>query len=148
MPRRGRRFHARSITLSSNRLGLIAKMDLVEGKGNRVTVPFDDELKQLTHNAIDGLRLIAVGGTIPPPLTDSPKCARCSLVGICLPDEVNFLNREDTPPRPLAVLRDEAMPVYVQAHSAKVSKREETLEIYKATQPAGADFAGRAERLS
>ena len=177
------RVHARSITLSSNRLGLIAKMDLVEGEGNRVTpvdykrgkrphvatgaydpervqlcvqglileehgyecvegvlyfagsrervtVPFDEELRQLTHNAIDGLRLIAVGGTIPPPLTDSPKCPRCSLVGICLPDEVNFLNREETPPRPIAVLRDEAMPVYVQAHSAKVSKKEETLEIY------------------
>jgi len=179
----GERIHARSITLSSNRLGLIAKMDLVEGEGNcvtpvdykrgkrphvatgayepervqlcvqglileehgytctegvlyfagsrdRVTVPFDDDLKQLTRNAIDGLRLIAAGGTIPPPLVDSPKCPRCSLVGICLPDEVNFLNREQTPPRPLAVLRDEAMPVYVQAHSAKVTKKEETLEIY------------------
>ena len=179
----GQRIHARSITLSSNRLGLIAKMDLVEGEGanvtpvdykrgkrphvatgayepervqlcvqglileehgytctegvlyfagsrERVTVPFDDDLKQLTRNAIDGLRLVAAGGTIPPPLTDSPKCPRCSLVGICLPDEVNFLNREETPPRPLSVLRDEAMPVYVQAHSAKVAKKEETLEIY------------------
>jgi CRISP-associated protein Cas1 len=177
------RIHARSITLSSNRLGLIAKMDLVEGEGarvipvdykrgkrphvaggaydpervqlcvqglilqehgyectegvlyfagskERVTVPFDDELKQTTRNAIDGLRLIAVGGTIPPPLTDSPKCPRCSLVGICLPDEVNFLNRQETPPRPLAVLRDEAVPVYVQAHSAKVAKKEEMLEIF------------------
>ncbi len=177
------RVHARSITLSSNRLGLIAKMDLVEGEGNRVTpvdykrgkrphvatgaydpervqlcvqglileghgyecaegvlyfagsrervtVPFDDELKQITRNAIDGLRLIAVGGTIQPPLVDSPKCPRCSLVGICLPDEVNFLNREETPPRPVSVLRDEAMPVYVQARSAKVAKKEETLEIY------------------
>lgn len=179
----GQHIHARSITLSSNRLGLIAKMDLVEGEGNcvtpvdykrgkrphvaagayepervqlcvqglileehgyvcnegvlyfvssreRVTVPFDDELKQVTRNAIDGLRFVAAGGTIPPPLVDSPKCPRCSLVGICLPDEVNFLNREETPPRPLSVLRDEAVPVYVQARSAKVSKKEETLEIY------------------
>lgn len=100
------------------------------GSRERVTVPFDDELKQLTRNAIDGLRLIAVGGTIPPPLVDSPKCPRCSLVGICLPDEVTFLNREQTPPRPLAVLRDEALPVYVQAHSAKVVKKAETLEIF------------------
>lgn len=176
------RIHARSITLSSNRLGLIAKMDLVEGEGDRVTpvdykrgkrphvpqgaydpervqlcmqglileehgyrcdegvlyfaesrervrIPFDEELRALTRNAIDGLRLIAVGGTIPPPLEDSPKCPRCSLVGICLPDEVNFLNREQTPPRPLAVVRDEALPVYVQAHSAKVAKKGETLEI-------------------
>ena len=179
----GERIHARSITLSSNRLGLIAKMDLVEGEGarvtpvdykrgkrphvatgayepervqlcvqglileehgytctegvlyfagsrDRVTVQFDDDLKQLTRNAIDGLRLVAAGGTIPPPLVDSPKCPRCSLVGICLPDEVNFLNREETPPRPLSVLRDEAVPVYVQARGAKVAKKEQTLEIY------------------
>lgn len=177
------RVHARSITLSSNRLGLIAKLDLVEAEDGRVLpvdykrgkrphvakgayepervqlcaqglilaehgydcregvlyfvasrervpVEFDDELKALTRNAIDGLRLVAAGGQIPPPLVDSPKCPRCSLVGICLPDEVNFLNRAETPPRPLAVLREESMPVYVQARSAKVAKKDETLEIY------------------
>lgn len=176
------KLHARSITLSSNRLGLIAKMDLIEadegavvpvdykrGKRphvasgaydpervqlcaqglileehgytcpegvlyfaasrERVSVAFDDELRQMTRNAIDGLRLVAAGGTIPPPLVDSPKCPRCSLVGICLPDEVNFLKRQQTPPRPLSVLRDEAMPVYVQARSAKVARKGETLEI-------------------
>lgn len=176
------KFHARSITLSSNRLGLIAKMDLIEGEGNcvtpidykrgkrphvprgaydpervqlciqclileehgyecgegalyfaesreRVRVVFDEELRALTRNAVDGLRLIAAGGQIPPPLVDSPKCPRCSLVGICLPDEVNFFKKDENPPRPLAVARDDALPVYVQAHSAKVSKKGETLEI-------------------
>jgi len=175
--------HARSITLSSGRLGLIARMDLVEGQGNRVTpvdykrgkrphvahgsyapervqlcvqgmileehgyectegvlyfvesrervqVVFDDELRALTRNAIDGLRLIAAGGQIPPPLEDSPKCARCSLVGICLPDEVNFLVKNETTPRPLAVARDEALPLYVQARGAKVAKKGETLEVF------------------
>ena len=28
---------------------------------------------------------------MPPPLVDSPKCPRCSLVGICLPDETRLL---------------------------------------------------------
>jgi CRISPR-associated endonuclease Cas1/CRISPR-associated protein Cas4 len=174
--------HARSITLSSNRLGLIAKMDLIEVEGGqvipvdykrgkrphvaggayepervqlcaqglileehnyqcsegvlyfagskeRVTIAFDEPLRQLTRNAIDGLRLIAAGGRIPDPLVDSPKCPRCSLVGICLPDEVNYLKRQETPPRPVAVPRDEAMPVYVQARGAKVAKKGETLEI-------------------
>ena len=64
----------------------------VEG-GGRVGGTFDDELRALTNNAVDGLRLIAAGGQIPPPLEDSPKCPRCSLVGICLPDEVNHLKR-------------------------------------------------------
>jgi CRISP-associated protein Cas1 len=177
------RIHARSITLSAPRLGLIARLDLVEGEGNSVTpvdykrgkrphvprgaydpervqlcvqgmileengytcaegvlyfvesrervrVAFDEELRTLTRNAIDGLRMIAAGGQIPPPLTDSPKCSRCSLVGICLPDEVNYLRTEETPPRPLAVPRDEALPLYVQARGAKVAKKGEVLEIF------------------
>src|SRR5712691_11213895 len=33
----GEKIHAKSITLSSNRLGLIAKMDLVESEGGLVT---------------------------------------------------------------------------------------------------------------
>ncbi len=176
------RVHARSITLSSNRLGLIARMDLVEAEGNRVTpvdykrgkrphvprgaydpervqlcvqglileehgyvceegvlyfaesrervrVVFDDELRALAKNAIDGLRLIAIGGRIPTPLEDSPKCPRCSLVGICLPDEVHSLLKENVSTRPLAIAREEALPLYVQARGAKVAKRGETLEV-------------------
>lgn len=176
------RIHARSITLSSNRLGIIAKLDLIEGAGDTVTpvdykrgkrphvprgayepelvqlcaqgmlleehgftckegilyftesrervrVEFDDELRQATRSAINGLRLVAAGGQIPAPLEDSPKCPRCSLVGICLPDEVNFLRRMSASPRPLAVARDEALPLYVQANKASVRKRGETLEI-------------------
>lgn len=175
-------FHARSITLSSNQLGIIAKLDLVEGEGNvvtpvdykkgkrphvaqgayspervqlclqgmllaehgyectegilyyaesreRVRVVFDEELKNKTLSAVSGLRLIAAGGQMPPPLEDSPKCPRCSLVGICLPDEVNFLKHLKTPPRPLAVSRDDGLPVYVQANRASVRKSGETLEI-------------------
>jgi CRISPR-associated endonuclease Cas1 len=95
----------------------------------RVRVIFDEELRALTRNAIDGLRMIASGGQMPPPLVDSVKCARCSLVGICLPDELNYLRTEETPPRPLAVPRDEALPLYVQARGAKVAKKGEKLEI-------------------
>ena len=72
---------------------------------------------------------MAAGGQIHPPLEDSPKCARCSLVGICLPDEVNFLRRQDNPPRPLAIPRDQALPLYVQARGAKLAKKGETLEV-------------------
>lgn len=179
----GEHIHARSITLSSTRLGLIAKLDLIEadGEGNvvpvdykrgrrphvargaydperiqlcaqgmlleehgylcnqgvlyfaaskeRVSVLFDSELRAISRDSIEGLRLIAAGGTIPPPLIDSPKCPRCSLVGICLPDEVNFMRRMETPPRPLAVALDGALPLYVQARSAKVAKKDETLEV-------------------
>lgn len=174
--------HARSITLSSNQLGLIAKMDLVEGEGDVVTpvdykkgkrphipkgayepervqvcvqgmileeqgytcnegllyfveskekvrVVFDEELRNRTLSAINGLRLIAAGGQMPPPLEDSPKCAGCSLAPICLPDEINFFRRGNVNPRPLAVAQDEALPLYVQANRAKVAKSGEVLEI-------------------
>lgn len=177
------RSHARSITLSSTRLGLIARMDLVEAEGltvtpvdykrgkrphvprgaydpervqlclqgmileehgytcgegviyyaesrERVRVIFDEELRALTRNAIDGLRLLAAGGQIPSPLEDSPKCPRCSLVGICLPDEVRMLRGASESPRPLAVAGEEALPLYVQARGAKVAKKGETLEIF------------------
>lgn len=176
------KLHARSLTLSSNRLGLIAKMDLVEaedgtvtpvdykrgkrphtakgawdpervqlcvqglilrehgytcdrgilyfvGSRERVEVAFDNALIEQTVSAIGGLRAIAEGGQTPPPLEDSPKCPRCSLVSICLPDEVNFLQREETQPRPLAVRRDEALPMYVQANGVRVARRGEQLEV-------------------
>ena len=57
-----------------------------------------------------------------------PKCPRCSLVGICLPEEVNFFRRGSAP-RPLAVSHEPALPVYVQATPARVRKRGETLLI-------------------
>lgn len=175
------RLHARSVTLSSDRLGLIAKLDLIEIEDGavvpvdykrgrrphvaagaydpervqlcvqgliledngyrcdegalyfresreRVRVAFDAELRSQALAAVSGLRLVAAGGHIPPPLEDSPKCPRCSLVAICMPEEVNFLRR-GTAPRPLAASRDLALPVYVQAQPARVRKRGETLLI-------------------
>ena len=176
------KLHARSVTLSSDRLGVIARMDLIESDGGRVEpidykrgkrphvergaydpervqlcvqglllrehgydcnegvlyfvgsrervrVAFDDELIASTRQAIDGLRRVAANGGIPPPLEDSPKCPRCSLVEICLPDEVNHLTKAAISPRPIAVPGTDALPLYVQARQAKVSKSGETLIV-------------------
>jgi CRISPR-associated protein Cas1 len=60
----------------------------------RVRVEFTDELIARTLQLLDEARRVAVAGRIPPPLQDSPKCPRCSLVGICLPDEVNLLRKD------------------------------------------------------
>jgi hypothetical protein len=68
-------------------------------------------------------------GRIPPPLEDSPKCPRCSLVGICLPDEVNFLRQGKTTLRPIAVVREESVPLCVQANKASVRKKGDNLEV-------------------
>lgn len=95
----------------------------------RVRVPFDEALRQATREAAAGLRLMAGGGEIPPPLESSPKCPRCSLAPICLPDEVHYLRSGGTPPRPLAVAQAPALPMYVQSRGAKVAKSGEVLEV-------------------
>ena len=59
----------------------------------RVVIPFTDELIARTRELVIQFRNTANAGRLPPPLDDSPKCPRCSLVGICLPDETNLLLR-------------------------------------------------------
>src|SRR5690606_1534234 len=88
------------------------------------------ELIDMTKAAIQGLREFESATEAPPPLEDSPKCPRCSLVEICLPDEINRLRGGSPEPRPLAVSQTEALPLYVQSYRGRISKRGETLEIY------------------
>jgi CRISP-associated protein Cas1 len=95
----------------------------------RVPVLFDQELIEETMSAIAGLRALGDKAQIPPPLIDSPKCPRCSMVGICLPDETNFLRNADASLRPLAVGLTEAYPLYVQSHRARIGKTGDTLDI-------------------
>jgi hypothetical protein len=99
------------------------------GSRERVRVLFDEELRNRTRSTINGLRLVAASGRIPPPLEDSPKCTRCSLVGICLPDEVNLLGGRaaEAGPRGMATAEVTARPLYVQAHRAEVAKKGRNL---------------------
>jgi CRISPR-associated protein Cas1 len=96
---------------------------------SRERVLFDDALIEMTLAAITGLRGIAFAGHIPPPLEDSPKCPRCSLVGICLPDEVRFLTRSSIEPQPLFPALQDALPLYVQSPRAFVRKDGDVLVI-------------------
>jgi hypothetical protein len=64
------RIHARSITLSSNRLGLIARLNLIEGEGLRVT-PVDYKRGKRPHTRgatirSESLRPWSVSPTQPP----------------------------------------------------------------------------------
>lgn len=101
----------------------------------RVRVVFDEELRRETRAAIEGLRLVALSGHVPPPLEDSPKCPRCALVGICLPDEVAFLRKGEVSPRPIAVRAADALPLYVQDPRAKVRREGETLVVEREDGP-------------
>jgi CRISPR-associated protein Cas1 len=103
------------------------------GSRTRVAVPIDDELVNRTLAFRDQARQVAAEGRIPPPLVDSPKCPRCSLAGICLPDEIHSLGAERagkaTEVRRLLPARPDALPVYVLAPGGSVGKSGDQLYI-------------------
>jgi len=100
------------------------------GSNERVPVEFDDELVTLTREKIRALREVAARGALPPPLEDSPKCPRCSLVSICLPDETRWLTQGGPAPRRLIPASVDAYPVYVHHPGAQVRKNGDVLEIH------------------
>ncbi len=67
----------------------------------RVVLTADDEA--WIHKVIEAARACA-RGPIPPPLEHSPKCPRCSLAPVCMPDETQFLG-EALPDRDLTEKR-------------------------------------------
>lgn len=85
----------------------------------RVRVRFTPELITRTRILIEEMKQLRAGGAIPPPLEDSPKCPRCSLVGICLPEETNFLRRGGEV-RPIAVSDPGTYPLVVQEPGSTV----------------------------
>lgn len=89
----------------------------------RVAVPLTDQLIERTRELLAQARQTAAHDRAPPPLVDSPKCPRCSLVGLCLPDETNFLaQRRDAPPRRLVARDPSARPMYVVEPGTVVGK--------------------------
>lgn len=125
------------------------------GSRRRVEVPFTESLQSEVRAAVAEARRLQQSAVAPPPLLSSPKCPRCALVGICLPDETNAeLQAEHVPPaegqKPLTtaepaahdtasetptVLRrlippsEDGQPLYVQTPGAHVGRRGETLAI-------------------
>jgi CRISPR-associated protein Cas1 len=97
----------------------------------RVAVEFDEALLALAREAIGAVLAMADSAVCPPPLVESPKCARCSLNAICLPDETNLLaGRQDaTSIRRLVAPRPVARPVYVQEQGSVVRKQGDALLI-------------------
>lgn len=57
----------------------------------QITLPYSSELEEWTGAQINAARATARMDERPPPLDDSPKCPRCSLVSVCLPDETRLL---------------------------------------------------------
>lgn len=100
----------------------------------RVRIGFDDDLVDLTRTAIAAAKALPMGA-IPPPLEDSPKCPRCSLAGICLPDELRFLREGGDPPRPIVPANPRAVPLYVQSPRAYVRKEGDNIVVEVEREP-------------
>jgi CRISPR-associated protein Cas1 len=208
----GDEIHSRSVMLGSERLGVVAKMDLVEATLSRdgsvaAVQPVDYKVGAPREGA-DGLELwdadkmqlglqclvlrdngyacdtgiiyyrktkqrvpleltpeleawviskiaearVCAKGPIPPPLVDSPKCARCSLAPVCLPDETRMLSiptvenfapdeeRDGTAPitaqhsppaspRRLIAPRDEKRALYLNTQGYRVGCNDAVLKV-------------------
>ena len=141
--KRGRRPHIAQGVYEPERIQVCLQALLIEEHGyrveegviyyaesrERVRVVLDDALRVASRAAVSELRLTVSQGRIPPPLQDSPKCPRCALVTVCLPDEVRSLTGSSLAPRTIAVPPDEALPLVVQSQHARIGKDGETLKI-------------------
>jgi CRISPR-associated protein Cas1 len=181
--------HARSVTLASDTLGIVAKLDLVEALGNvatpvdykrgrpkrardgrltawlpervqiclqaivlrengfqcdsgilyfnktrqRVNVTIDATLVQRTIQIVRRAKQLVHQSAAPPPLVNSPKCPKCSLSPICLPDETNILKagcgKSPDAVRLPATPRDDLRPLYLNTQGLYVGRKSELLEI-------------------
>lgn len=213
--------HSRSVTLGSERLGVIAKLDLVEVRGSpsgggqgdlftaREVVPVDYKagapregrdanelwptdqmqlglqillLRENGYECQEGviyyratkqrvrflltaereawvraqieLARQTMRGPMPPPLVASPKCKRCSIAPVCLPDETVMLARREAatspggsgglsspplepvvsapppePPRRLMAARDDKRALYLNTPGLRVGRKDEVLTV-------------------
>jgi CRISPR-associated protein Cas1 len=98
----------------------------------RVRIPLDDEAVASTRRIVADLWEVASRPEAPAPLIDSPKCPRCSLVGICLPDEITTLRLREVDrrrPRRIVPSNPDPQPLYVQEQGAVVGIRGERVEV-------------------
>lgn len=98
----------------------------------RVEVAIDDAAIDEVVALVAEARQVAERVLPPLPLIDSPKCPRCSLVGICLPDETNLLRERSTkPPRRIVPRAPDSRPVYVTEPGAYVGVKGGRLVVRK-----------------
>jgi CRISPR-associated protein Cas1 len=102
----------------------------------RVRLPITPELENWVIEKIAEAKKVMTD-PIPAPLVDSPKCVRCSLAPVCLPDETRLLHlrpvepapTEAAPVRRLIAARDETRPLYLNSPGFRVGCKDEVLQV-------------------
>ncbi|WP_336248938.1 CRISPR-associated endonuclease Cas1 [Stomatohabitans albus] len=176
-------FKATSVQLSSPELGLVAKLDVLEGDGSfsipiefkrgapqlgddpvwlkdkvqvliqalllreaghkcstayvwydkvkrRVSVPITKEAIDWALAQVADLKKVAASHKIPKPLIDSPKCRRCSLVEMCIPDETNALDGKSAqPPRRMVATDPASRALYITTQGTYIGLSNGVVEL-------------------
>lgn len=98
----------------------------------KLRIPVDGALRKEALDVLDAAKGCAKGPR-PLPLVNDPRCVRCSLQPICLPDEVNHQRAaepsEESSPRKIWPPRDDGIHVVAQREGAKLGVRGMALRI-------------------
>jgi len=122
----------------------------------RVRLIMRPEIEAWIIERIAAAREVATQQRLPPPLVNSPKCVRCSLAPVCLPDETRMLRtgmelgartretrtQDSTPenqsseprapsssPRRLIAARDEERALYLNTPGLRIGLKSEILQV-------------------
>jgi CRISPR-associated protein Cas1 len=98
----------------------------------RLILPVDEALKAEALGTLESAKRCAEGPR-PLPLLNDPRCPRCSLQPICLPDEVNQQRAqpagEELTPRRIWPPRDDGIHVVAQQDGVKIAVRGAELRV-------------------
>ena len=123
----------------------------------RVRLVMTPEIEAWIIDRIAAAREVAAQQRLPPPLVNSPKCVRCSLAPVCLPDETRMLSSQElraeskemscqvpsetstsspsalrttlSPPRRLIAARDEERALYLNTPGLRIGLKSEILQV-------------------
>lgn len=102
----------------------------------RLVVTVDDELRREALDTLAAAKLCAEGPR-PLPLVNDPRCPRCSLQPICLPDEVNHERQHPvgngaSAPRKIWPPRDDGIFLVAQKHGTRIGVRGASVQVTEA----------------
>ncbi len=98
----------------------------------RVDVVVDESLRRDALDTLAAAKKCAAGSR-PLPLVNDPKCPRCSLQSICLPDEINLQREElSVSPRKLWPPRDDGIHLVAQRHGTRIGVRGASMQVTEA----------------
>lgn len=91
------------------------------GSHHRASIDVGPDAEMEVRELVALARKVAAQELPPPPLLNDPRCPRCSLAPLCMPDETNYLlERSSAQPRRIIVKNPDTRTVYVNTQGASV----------------------------